>query len=365
VVAFTSAPRAGFSDKVLPPRIGDESGIAAEVAALYSNVEHVVVRSGSVSPLDRLGRDAELFQEPVGHPCNSVWWSAVHEQARARGINVMLTGEVGNLTTSAGGLPMLAEFVRKGRMLRWWREARAVAGTGPSWRGVLATSFGPWTPIAAWNFLSRVVANDVGVQGTPLLHPEFRPQMEARALTEARLGRPPTDNRKFRWDLLQQQDPGNFRKGILARSGIDERDPTADRRLAEFCFSLPPDLLFSGGVGRRLARVAFADRLPASVLSAPRGYQYADWYERISEAGLRRALADLAEGAAASVLDLRTLESRISSWPSGDWHLSENIGTYRLGFLKALSAGSFANRMSGAPVGAASDCALAAQGASR
>jgi len=365
VVAFTSAPRLGFEAPVLAPRIADESGIAAEVAALYPNMEHVIVRSEKVSPLDLLGEHAELFQEPVGHACNMVWWSAVHDVARARGIHVMLTGETGNLTTSAGGLPMLAEFVRKGRLWRWWREARAVAGTGPSWRGVLATSFGPWTPRPLWNLLGRLVAKDPGVQGAPLLNAEFRLEMETRAVSEARLGRPPADNRQFRWELLQQHDSGSFRKGILARWGIDERDPTADRRLAEFCFSVPPDLLFSGGVSRRLARVAFADRLPPSVLQAPRGYQYADWYEHIDEAALERTLAELEQGPASTLLDLDVLQDRASSWPAGDWHLAENIGTYRMAFLKALSAGGFVNRISGERGGPASDCALAEEAASR
>jgi len=364
VTAFTSAPRLGFDAPVLAPRIADESSLAAEVAALYPNVEHVVVRSAGVSPLDLLGQDAELFQEPVGHACNIVWWSAVHDEARSRGISVMLTGETGNLTTSAGGLPMLAEFVRKGRWRRWWREARAVAGTGPSWRGVLATSFGPWTPKPIWQLLNRLVAKDPGVQGIPLLHPELRPAMEARAVSEARSVRLPADNRKFRWELLQQHSPGNFRKGILARWGIDERDPTADRRVADFCFSIPADILFSAGVTRRLARVAFADRLPASVLQAPRGYQYADWYEGISGESLQRTLADLQAGPAACLLDFDVLRHRVATWPQTDWHLSENIGTYRLAFLKALSVGSFANRIGGAGEVSHAQCALAEEGAS-
>jgi asparagine synthase (glutamine-hydrolysing) len=346
VVAFTSAPRLGFADPIPHPRIGDESGLAAAVAARYDNMEHVIVRSGTMSPLDLLGRDDELFQEPVGHPCNMVWWSAVHDEARARGVNVMLTGEAGNLTTSAGGLAMLSDFVRRGRWLRWLREARAVAGTGPTWRGVLATSFGPWTPEPVWRRLSRL-SKDPGVQGSPLLHPAWRPEMAARAARNARSSRPPRNNRRFRWELLQQHEPANFRKGILARWGVDERDPTADRRLAEFCFSVPPDIMFSGGVTRRLARLGLADRLPPEILDAPRGYQYADWYESIDRGGLDRALAGLAAGPASSLLDLATLRDRVDSWPTDGWDQLANIGTYRMAFLMALSAGSFANAMSG------------------
>lgn len=345
VVAFTSAPRLGFSGPVLRPRIGDESGIAAIVAEMYPNMDHVIIRPEGLSPLDLMGRDAELFQEPVGHACNTVWWSAIHDAARERGISVMLSGEAGNLTTSAGSLPMLAEYVRTGRWLRWWREARAIAGKGPSWKGVLATSFGPWTPRGILRLLTRAVANDPGV-GPPLFHPALRSLVAARAADYRRDSRPPIDNKKMRWEIFQQHEPANFRKGILARWGVDERDPTADRRLAEFCFSVPVEQLFSGGISRRLARLALSDRLPDEVLQAPRGYQYADWYELIDRPALDRSLADLAAGPAASLLDLDALRDRVSTWPTSDWNTIENIGKYRHAFLMAVSAGSFVNRMS-------------------
>jgi asparagine synthase (glutamine-hydrolysing) len=173
--------------------------------------------------------------------------------------------------------------------------------------------------------------------------------MAARAERVSRSGRPPRNNRRSRWEALQQHEPANFRKGKVARWGIDERDPTADRRLAEFCLSVPPDIMFSGGVTRRLARLGLADRLPPEVLYAPRGYQYADWYVGIDRAGLERTLEELEAGPAASLLDFAALRERVASWPESGWDQVANIGNYRMAFLMALSAGSFVNRMSGQP----------------
>jgi hypothetical protein len=56
---------------------------------------------------------------------------------------------------------------------------------------------------------------------------------------------------------------GITRKGTLADGGIDVRDPTADRRLIEFCLSVPTEQFFRNGVPRALARAALADRVPA------------------------------------------------------------------------------------------------------
>ena len=351
VIGFTSAPRLGFRGPPLAGRISDESGVAATVSAAHGNMEHVIVRSGATSPLDLLGFGDELFQEPVGHPCNIVWWSAVLDAARARGISVMLTGEVGNLTISAGGLSTIAEFIRRGRWLRWWREARVMAGTGPSWRGVLATSLRPWTPKLIWSLLLTGRASPEAT-GVRLLHPSLRELIHRRGNRRSRADLGPSHDRELRWDLIRQHEPGNFRKGVLSRWGIDERDPTSDRRLAEFCFSLPPELFLSRGVTRRLARVGLADRLPKEVIEAPRGYQYADWYENIEQAQLRRTVAHLGEGPAASLLDFGALRSRVSGWPRNDWNSMANIAEYRLSLLMALSAGSFANALGSAPKGA-------------
>jgi asparagine synthase (glutamine-hydrolysing) len=347
VVAFTSAPREGFNGPSIPGRLGDESEIAAEVATRYPNMQHVIVRTGGASPLDTIGAHAELFQEPVGHPCNFVWWSAVHEEARSLGLSVMLTGEAGNLTISSGGLPMLTEFVRTRRWARWLREARSVAGASASWRGVLAMSFGPWVPAPLWRTLLSRFATSGGGRRPQLLHPSLFSELEPRAKAAAKSDPPNKEDRQTRWELLQQHEPGNFRKGVLAKWGIDERDPTADRRLAEFCLALPAEQLFSGGVTRRLARLALIDRLPDSVINGVRGYQYPDWYERLDKESLRRTLSELEAGSMASLLlDFHELRELVSRWPSGDqWGAIDNIATYRLDFLMALSAGAFANRV--------------------
>jgi asparagine synthase (glutamine-hydrolysing) len=341
---FTAAPRLGFVGTGLPLRINDESGIAAQVAARHANMDHVVVRNGCTSPLDKLGRDAGLFQEPAGHPCNIVWWSAVNEAARERGVTVMLTGESGNLTLSAGGIAVLPEFLRSGSWLRWLAEVRALTGSGPRFRGVLATSFGPWLPRRVWRTLQRHWGGGNASAAEDLLQPAVRERLLATgAFDSARDGRPAGDEPRARFELLQEHEPGNFRKGMLARWGVDERDVTADRRLAEFCLRLPPEQLLRNGTTRWLARRALSDRLPESLLTGQRGYQYPDWYERIDANRLQRVLDGFDAPPASDILDFVALRRLAASWPSADWNSLPNIGRYRLQMLSALSAASFAS----------------------
>ncbi len=338
VIAITAAPRPGFSGPIPKHRIADESGHAARTAALYPNMEHVVLRSNGLSPLEVIETDASLYQQPIAQACNYTWISAVNRAASDRGASVVLTGAAGNLTISAGGPSVLADFIRTGRWGSWWREARASVGTnGWRLRGVVASSFAPWIPARVWNVLNRVGAPELS-----LLCPDWRAELERIFQAEARDGGQEEGSRLNRWRMLQTRDSGNYRKGALARWGIDERDPTGDRRLTEFCLSLPPDQLLANGVSRRLARLALADRLPEAVLDAARGYQFADWYETIDRLSLDRQIARLERALPdSSVLDLSSLRKLARSWPDGGWDSLAVIGTYRIALLRALAAGAF------------------------
>lgn len=346
VTAFTAAPRRGFSGAVPRGRIADESGVAALVADLHPNVEHVILRPDGTSPFDLLGSLHRYSQYPGGHICNHVWWSAILRGASERGLRVLLTGEQGNLTISAGGLPQLADLVRKGRMLRWVREARAVRpGMGVTWKGVLAASFGPWMPKLLWR---QIVARFQGFSArhnAPFLLAEpLRSEMMVRNAAEARDPRPPGNSIEQRLDFLKRADQGSYRKASLAVWGVDERDPTADTRLIDFCLSLPADQLLRDGVRRPLARRALADRLPEEVLSPhARGYQMADWYEQIKAGDARRLATHLASSAAATFLvDFGQVMRMIDGWPGEDLNRLQTIGEYRMGLLRALDAAAFA-----------------------
>jgi asparagine synthase (glutamine-hydrolysing) len=141
-------------------------------------------------------------------------------------------------------------------------------------------------------------------------------------------------------------DFGNQRKGTLAGWGLDERDPTADRRLTEFCLSLPTEMLLKNGVRRPLAHAALSDRLPAAVLDErSKGYQAADWYEGLSAdratiAGMVDAIAT--SPPAAAVVDVEALRGWLRDWPSAGWDEPTVMARYRSALLGALSAGMFA-----------------------
>src|SRR5581483_1732479 len=150
---------------------------------------------------------------------------------------------------------------------------------------------------------------------------------------------------------IRRGDRGAFQKGLLAGWGIDMRDPTADRRLFEFCLSVPTDQFMQGGAPRALARRALADRLPAEVLDAPlKGYQAADWHEGLTAARdeVAAEVERLAACAPASAaLATERMRQMVRDWPQSGWNDHEVVEPYRYGLLRGLGAGHFLRRASG------------------
>jgi asparagine synthase (glutamine-hydrolysing) len=344
LLAFTSAPRKGYQGPMQRGRIADESGLAATVAALHPNIEHIIMRPDGTSPLELIDRTHAASQCPMGQPSNNVWWSAINDEAQRRGAGVLLIGHAGNVTLNAGGLGLLADLVRERRWLAWAREARQTVAKGPArLTGVLVNSFGPWTPRFVAAAIDRIFLKASRHAHVPhMLSPQWAEQID-NGDRPGRDGRRPKDSYRIRKALLQRFDPGYFRKASLARWGIDERDPMADRRVIEFSLSLPPDQLYRDGVSRPLARRALADRLPPAILdNRLRGYQAAEWHSTLTKDALRHEveLVESSPGASA-ILNVRRLKEMVEQWPQDDQNSLRVVQEYRLGLLVALSAAHF------------------------
>jgi asparagine synthase (glutamine-hydrolysing) len=177
----------------------------------------------------------------------------------------------------------------------------------------------------------------------PFVAPGWREAMRRRLECDSWPVRPPRDSGERRWKMLRMTDPGSFRKRSLAEWGVEERDPTNDRRLVEFCFSLPPEALLDGGIRRPALRRALAGRVPDAVLDQRlRGQQMPDWYEQISGEEVRAfARAEAESGLAGSLIDLDSVTEAAQSWPISDWEERPVIYLYRMHLLRTLAASSF------------------------
>jgi asparagine synthase (glutamine-hydrolysing) len=335
VVAFTAVPRDGAEAAGPSGRLPDEGPLAAATAALYSNIEHVRVRTDGRSPLDALASGFELYEQPILNLCNQVWRDLICELARDRGLKVLFTGQAGNLTLS----------YKCSRPLRDRLRGRGLPGLLDEARALTWTSGGSGLP-----GLIRAIAARAGGSGpslgTAFLNPRRRSELGAPA--ETLVTRRSPDTRSERLAALRRVDLADYAKGNLARWRIDERDPTADRRLVEFCLAVPDEQFRLGGIPSSLARRALADRLPRAVLGQrARGLQAADWNSGFHDPKreLGAEVARLAEcDETVRMLDVSAMREAIEQWPADGWHEPAVIRRYRHDLLRALSNGDFLRR---------------------
>jgi asparagine synthase (glutamine-hydrolysing) len=355
VTAFTAVPREGYQKDW--KGLVDEGPHAAATAALYPNIEHVLVRTPGASYAAPLDRDHFLFDRPIFNICGAVWVHEINRQARNRGLRVMLTGLMGNFAFSYEGLDLLAERFAHGDVIGWLRLARKVVAAGTTgWRGAIYHSIAHWLPGPLFNRLEV----DRGQYGGGLNHYSA---VNPRAFSERELDkrsrergldpffRPAIDTWADRVACLRMVDAGNYYKGYLGGWGLDYRDPTVDIRLIDFCLNVPTEQYIVAGSPRALTRAALKGRAADSALAEKRrGHQGADWHE-IATAD-RTEIADWVSrlegcGPAARALDLARLRRMLEQWPTDGWGDDNVRYPYRYALLRGLSVGHFLHRASG------------------
>lgn len=346
VAAFTAVPRSGYASLPIKEGIADEGPLAAQLAAFYPNIEHVLVRNER-SLFSNLEKNFFLFERPMLNLCNAAWFDQILETLRVRNIPVLLTGQAGNMGLSYDGMPLLHQLLRHGRMIRLIHEVLALRRGGMRMGTIGAQAFGPLIPTPLWSAINRLRGKGTRLTDYTALHPAAVGSVLKRAV-ERRLDtsyRPRSDPLETRLWVLRRVDMGNYNKGWLAGWGVDVRDPTSDRRLIEYCLSIPTDEFLRDGTSRALAREAFADRVPSSILwERRRGYQGADWHQSLvaDEGALNQELARIAAcEQAGAVLNLGRLQSLGRNLPAHGWHKRATVEAYRLALLRGVSAGHF------------------------
>lgn len=357
VVAFTSVPRAGYGGPSLRGWFNDEGPLAAATAAMYPNIEHVLIRSSRQSGLDELDRTSYLSDQPSISLHDAGLTSAINQAAHERKLTVILTGTMGNMTLSYNGAQLLSELLLAGRFIRLWREATHwVENTNSSWGGALIKTIGPFLPVWLWRYIERRahglvfdVLDYTAIRADCLAARNLVTLARERDLDFA--GRPWKDGFALRLWVMSGVERGELYMATLAGWDLDTRSPLADKRLVEFCLSVPTEEYLFKGVPRSLARPALADRLPPIVLNEYKlGYQAADWHEALTtaRAGVAAELDRLATHApAAKMLDIQMMQNLVDTWPMSGWERADIEARYRYALLGGIAAGYFLRKVSG------------------
>jgi asparagine synthase (glutamine-hydrolysing) len=312
---FTAVPEAGFTREETPGSFFDETPYVRQIAKANANIIPHFVPPTKGNLLEQIFELVRMQRVPPASVFNGLWVMDIHAAARSAGHNVMLTGEMGNLTMSYDGSALLAELLLTGR---WWRLFSEITTSGNRWRYMLRTlTIAPFIPTPLFRrYKQWRRGGRPPWHGFSAIHPEFaaRSGVIARAAREylAFDAPPPRDGRLARIrSFTDYCESADWFAKLRANFGIDNRTPAFDRRLVEFCIGIPQEQYLRRGHDRWLIRRAMQGRLPDLVLSNKKnGVQSADWFARMTRERHRIAaeLKRLAENSeVASIIDLQRL----------------------------------------------------------
>jgi asparagine synthase (glutamine-hydrolysing) len=338
LVAFTSVPRPNFTGTTPRGWICDEGAAAAEVAALYPNIDHRLVDSTGSDLFRELNRAFRFSDRPVSATMNQIWIAMILDQAASGGSKVLLNGLAGNAAISYSGNYILHRAFRSGHWLKALRLAIELRRNGTS-SGRDAASQTIFS-VLPWPLRTRIdpVIRSVGLDLVAIRPGRARDldivDKNRREHFLSGSGLPPLMESNYKANEF-----GDHNAMVTAGWGIETRDPTNDRRVLEFCATIPLEQYVVGGRGRSLIRRAMQHRLPASTLARrERGLQAADWYESLTpiRAELASEIALLRRSPGASrLLDLDRLYCAVDRWPP-----SATIAAEQDPFFEAIVAGS-------------------------
>lgn len=343
LTAYTAVPRPGFENDLNSKWIMDEGPQAAEVTESIGSIDHFCISTETVDLVPALERINNHLDEPVLNAVNWLWILAILDHARRHGTTTMLQAANGNGNISYDTIRPLARMLRQGR---WVQYARLVARR----RAFGVTSLHASAQFAVSTLWpARPGRHSLAELSDPYfdLYPissEFAAQTRLREASAANLIEPATDAEELRVGF-EQVDFGPMNAACYAMTGVDLRDPTNDKRIWDFCFSIPPDQFVIEGLSRSLIRRAMRGRLPATTLArVRRGLQGADWHLTIRQAlpALREQLDLIAESPAVNrYLDISKLHHLIDTMPTSDFQKSSTFYTSHLTLLRGIAMGMF------------------------
>ena len=252
-------------------RVIDESPWIDAVACSGHIISHKL-EADRLAPWQELDPMLRQEDEPFFGPNLYLHWG-LHRLAHEKGVHVLLDGIDGD-TTVGHGLDWLADLAVEGRWIQLYREAAAIArrrhtrGVSP-WHIIRQCALGPLVPGPLMSAARRLRGRSRGESAhESVVDPSFEKRMG--------LDRPEGSQGGRRRGNLRERAIGALRSPLMTQVleladrsaavwGVEPRYPFFDRRLIEFCLSLPASQRLSNGWTRIVQRRGMSGILPAEV----------------------------------------------------------------------------------------------------
>lgn len=290
--AFSSVPMVDFEDKTSAYYVSDESEYIEAVRKQVGNIDVTFCRSEGKHSLKDIDWFLEVLEQPYKTIENSFWTNEIAKIASITGCKVLLDGQYGNSTISYGDFMTHALTLYRNR--KFITLAKEIKGISRMYK-IRPYRVSKTVAKAVVPYKLREISNERRNKNYDRFDKSpVNPQLLNKWNVESRFDEKQLnlkieryldlyETHKYIVNPLAFSHIGAIETKVSLAHGIIKRDPTRDKRVIEFCLSLPSDQFVRNGQERYLIYKYMEGILPDKVRLniSTRGLQSADWIQRI------------------------------------------------------------------------------------
>ncbi len=258
--AYTAIPFSDVSFLDTNKRFANEKEYSIATAKKWHNIIHSFIQNENVSILDSINLMIDIQSAPIHGVGNCYWMVELFERAKSEGINTLLTGNGGNSTVSWAGIPQKRTFNE---------NAKAVLDSKLSLNRFLKSTLNQFLP---HDFISNrnLIRMSKKSEFSSINSSFFNEIKVSGYIREMHLENFGLKNNNLLVKRLRLLNPinssfGTFWQNISHHYNLQVTDPTRDKKLVEFCFSIPDEFFLSKEYDRNLIRKSMKDLMPDEV----------------------------------------------------------------------------------------------------
>lgn len=289
--SFTSIPEDGYELEQKRYYIENESSNVQILETYLENLQCNFLDMEGQNCWDDKAEMLEIYEMPYKALQNVSWINESAKKAREKGCSIMLTGQFGNSTISFGYEEVHYQtLLKSGRLLKLKYEIDRLHKRIPLisrkkvWQDVLKELI-PYK--IRLSFLKeKDMFENVLISGEKIKKYQIEKRFQKRGLNMP-------IKKQYTWKQFKtfiimkeaMSQIGEMETKVSLKHGILIKDPSRDKRVIEFCLSLPSDQFVRDGISRRLIRIYMKEQLPEEILNElyKRGKQSADWMYRLQK----------------------------------------------------------------------------------
>lgn len=293
IYSYSSVPE--YPDKMPLSKnsISDETPYIMSILDMYPEIIHQFVKSPKFYPIDAMDIDLKYNWLYTSNFQNGYWHWKILQNAAEDGVNVLLTGQAGNLTISRTGADLFEQLFRSFNLFKLLNEIKLEAKIrNKSYYRVFAGNLysliikyiknkfpDRYDDTLGWNHLNPFV--DEVFEKFNIIE-DYKKSLIAEKKIKFKSNIPNTHVNMRILQMHLTAKGGNKNIDFYLQNKLEMRDPTGDRRINEFTKRIPAHIFKNNGMERFLIREAMNGRLPDKVrLNLMRGKQAKDLSYRI------------------------------------------------------------------------------------